>query len=181
MKIKNKKELILRARSNVREDELVNDFYAERVGGQKKARVCGIGCLSLPHRKAERIAAYLDPGYDYGNPVHETNKLAEDFGITGSLLTLLESLFVQINQAGGEKAAGEFINGFVKRLPEGANITRVNVQAFLGYAGVQYEWWPRSLHSEYRELEISRIIGANEVRDKLFAWLENGGRVRGLA
>lgn len=181
MKIKNKAELIQRVRSNVREDALVNSVYADQITtGEKKAEVCGIGCLALPHRKKERLAFYAKFPNSYGDPVLETKQLGKEFGITPSLALLLEALFVPLNTRGeGEK----FLRDFATHIPEGVDITDAKVFTFCLKVDLTfYEMNPGHSVRKYTQADIFSPFQylAPEVRDTLFAWFDNDCRIKSI-
>lgn len=182
MKIKNKAELLRRVRSNVREDVLTNSLYAHQIErGKKKAQVCGIGCLALPHRVKERLAFYKSSPNGYGDPGLETKRLGEEFGITPSLALLLEALFVPLNRRGEGQ---DFLRDFAKHIPEGAAITDAKVFAFCREVGMEFSRYDADCAvTKYAMADIwsPQDYDAPNVRNALFAWFDNGARVKGIS
>lgn len=188
---KNKALLRRRVNSNVREDKLVNNAYIERTGKRKKkAQVCGIGCLAIPHTIKDRIEFYKLPDPEFGdswklyqNESSLINELRTEFGICHKLARLLEVLFMAANRpknwTGGNnrvnpKRAGEFLKEFANRIPEGVDINDSHVEAFCNKVGLvgDIEDWESDAadaHANYDKYVA-----------QLFAWFDNGCRVRGL-
>lgn len=171
MKIKNKKELILRAKGNVRVDQLVNDSYINKRGREPK--VCGIGCLALPHRKREQAAFFENLFSKIVGGARCKDLLEEEFGISRALANLLESLFVGANRKG---EAGAFIIGFAEHIPEGVSIDRENVLAFCHAVGISAD-----THGLDRKTADISWVYDNRYKDALFAWFDNGARVKGIS
>lgn len=171
MRLKNIALLKRRVRSNVKQDELINWNYIDRIeAGEMKAQVCGIGCLALPHTKKDRLAFYEEtvPGRPnfllYLSATELVKKLGEDFGICGPLARLLEMVFMSTNEASEHPDdAAQFMRDFVGHLPEGADIGPEHVRSLENR--LENEGWG---------------VRASHARELLYAWLDNGGRLKGI-
>jgi len=181
MKIRNTALLKRRVNSNVKEDELYNGAYAELIAcGKKKAMVCGIGCLGLPHTIKDRLALFKSEGSSSVDDGVLIDNLGKEFGICPALARLLEAIFVGVNQ-GGQKETAKFLRKFARLLPEGQTITASNVYAFCRKVGLPFNG------DEYHRNWAHAISWTNsekeglEVADKLYQWLKGGARVAAIS
>jgi hypothetical protein len=179
-KIKNKKELVLRAQGHARHDRVAQGTYGNgKVNGHADYRGCAIGCLSTPHRKADLRAwlmehlskatyAYVDAA---GNKevgiqdIHMLNVLERDFGIGWEVARVAEAIFEALPTHG---AAIEFIPAFAKALPEGVEIDGELVR----------EWWEENATDpEWREPLMADEVNtpathdAYGLADEFLGWL----------
>lgn len=140
MKIKNTKELVLRADGHAKADRIKQGTYGSAtVNGHAEFEGCAIGCLATPHRKAD-LRSFLrgflgktdagarDPwgGVPVANEPFSLDEdmlikqLGKEFGICPALARVAESCFESYDTHGG---AIEFIPRFARSLNEGAEIT----------------------------------------------------------
>lgn len=141
MKIKNKAELVRRARWHRTEDRFVQGHYAdfEPTNGDVKFTGCAIGCLATPARKRElkgwmeklrESIGHFVTTKDLGawdDSDSQTKRLGQEFGITEALARLAEGVF---ESADTREEAADFVVEFAKALPEGKNITPRMVATF---------------------------------------------------
>lgn len=141
MRIKNTRELVLRADTHARHDRIVQGTYgAATVNGEVEFHGCAIGCLATPHRKRS-LRSYLRAIRDgeaagrcglgsgdtfYIDSARQIRDLRREFGINAALARAAEDLFENQETHG---AAIEFIPAFARALNEGANITPRGVKA----------------------------------------------------
>jgi hypothetical protein len=169
MKIKNTKELKLRANGHARSDHILQGTYGDAsANGHVKYEGCAVACLSTPHRKRS-LRAFIKEhtgtwgGYD--RDVADMRKdLAKEFGINRYLVIAAEGYFEAQETHG---AAIEFVKNFAHALPEGANITPGQVKAFLKQ---QFGWTPG--FDSFAEITLG-VAG----RDSYSYYLEQGGSV----
>lgn len=139
MRIKNTRELRLRANAHARLDHVKQRTYGQaKVNGQAEYKGCAVGCLSTPHRKPDLIAFLRSKVHGAlsfggwvafdgsGNP--QRDALARDFGICAALAVVAEGFFEAQPKHG---AAIEFIRDFAHALPEGADVRPDDVRAWL--------------------------------------------------
>lgn len=195
MRLKNMKELVLRARAHARADRIQQETYGlGTVNGKAEFKGCWIGCLSTPHRKRDLFpylraarergvekataAAFPIPEGDlisYGLDNDEQRRLIrEEFGINNGLLTVAESLFESLS----EDAARSFLVDFcvlLERL-EGANFaeqaTRNKFSTILKRAGVNSLVREMVTDKDRSFVRFHHTV-ALYVRDEVFAWLES--------
>lgn len=153
MKIKNTKELRLRANSHTKLDHIKQGTYGlVKLNGHPEYRGCAIGCLSTPHRKrdflrfvkatidtlrAEGVSIRKGRWQGFADGYKQRDALAKEFGITENLAIVAEACFEGQVKHG---AAIEFIRDFAFALPEGADIQDRHVVAFLERRGVTVGW-----------------------------------------
>lgn len=133
MKIKNTKELRLRAASHVRDDHVIQGTYGDVTrNGHVTFKGCAIGCLSTPHRKAEMLKFLEEHSGPYGG-LSISNKdqrglLATEFGINRALAMTAEGFFeAQLTHG----AAIQFVKEFADSLVEGSELTPSDVLRWL--------------------------------------------------
>lgn len=171
MKIKNKKELVLRARGHARTDHITQGTYGHaEANGHVEYRGCAIGCLSTPHRQKDLRRFVLD-GVDFDDDSGMVRTLAEEFGICPALARAAEAIFEGLDTHG---QAIEFIPAFARALPEGVDIGSRSVA----------DWWRKNTRASatcYGPGDwgfgwlYSRRHDAATIRDEFLDWL------RGLA
>lgn len=139
MKLKNTRELVLRARAHARHDHVQQGTYGRgSVNGDVRFKGCAIGCLATPHRKSELRSFlrslfggpqlyYKDFSSQGLNSDGMVGKLRREFGINWALARAAESFFEAQPTHG---AAINFIPAFAAALNEGANITPGAVRRF---------------------------------------------------
>lgn len=104
MKIKNTRELILRARHHARHDHVRQGTYGEAHtnGTVREYQGCAVGCLATPHRKRDLLSfiksRFRKSMFDHGtwhSPGPETlNRwIGEEFGIPKELMSWAEAEF----------------------------------------------------------------------------------------
>jgi len=137
MKIKNTKELVLRARGHAKLDHIAQGTYGDgTVNGDVEFKGCAIACLATPHRKKDMRAWFIkwlgenyEPGYsnevEFDDHADLIPALEREFGITQGLARAAEALFESQSTHG---AAINFIPAFAEALNEGADITPKAVQ-----------------------------------------------------
>lgn len=131
-KIKNTRELVLRARGHARQDHIQQGTYGDAsCNGHLEFKGCAIGCLATPHRQSE-LRAFIkrfgwkddDTGDWFLNEDNDSAKqvkrLKREFGICEPLARLAEGIFEGARTHG---AAINVIPEFAAALPEGVNIT----------------------------------------------------------
>ncbi len=131
-RLRNKRELVLRARGHARMDRLTQGTYGEAyVNGHVDYRGCAIGCLAVPHRGAELLRfvkerreasplAHLDsPGVWFPMVDEHLRELERSFGISEAMMRRAELVFEALPFHG---AAIEFVPAFTEALPEGVII-----------------------------------------------------------
>ena len=137
--IKNKRELVLRAKGHARADHVQQGTYGRAsVNGYADFKGCAIGCLATPHRQPElrkflrdlfkgpvRDRHLEDAGLD---EYKQQELLKREFGICPALARAAESFFESQRTHG---AAIEFIPAFAMSLPEGRNVTQRTVASVL--------------------------------------------------
>jgi hypothetical protein len=165
MKIKNTRELVLRAQWHARHDHVKQGTYGDvSMNGEVEYQGCAIGCLSTPHTK-KGMRAYFDKfssrWYRSGGgrtvvlPESDVmvRDLGKEFGICPALARAAEECFEGAETHG---AAISFIPAFAKALNEGARIS-----------DRQVERWTERHWDEH-------IIGAEGTR-KFLEWLSGLG------
>lgn len=171
MRIKNKRELVLRALGHARLDHIAQGTYGSAsCNGEVEFKGCAIGCLATPHRKGElrsfirRLGELICGEYELEEAgTDQIPRLKREFGICPELARVAEAFFESQPTHG---AAIEFIPEFAKALPEGANITPRKVRKF----------WEESLGGAYVDKVHAGSWSAAEgpeAKRKLFAWLES--------
>lgn len=158
MKIKNTKELRLRANSHARNDHIRQGTYGDgSINGKAEFKGCAVGCLSTPHRKWELfnwIKAKLT-GRKYRWSMSRSEALAglrDEFGITERLAVVAEACF---EGKGTHGAAINFVRDFAHACPEGADIQDRHVEAFLRRQGLSKT---EARDGRYATL-IERLVG----------------------
>ena len=169
MKIKNTRELVLRAQGHARADHIKQGTYGQgAVNGHAEYQGCAIGCLSTPHRKGDLRAWLRDnlwgPAasltYVYQGSDAMTKQLADEFGISPQLARAAESLFEGFYTHGD---AINFIPEFAKSLNEGADIQVPDLRkAWRAVGG-------RRISRSSADLRSS--VKAEEAAPKFLAWL----------
>lgn len=184
MKIKNKRELVLRAQYHARHDHVKQGTYGiGRANGQVEFQGCAIGCLAAPHRKKDLrdyVRAIFDktkvPAYSHlinsdgsmYDPRDSDELVAEvgrEFGLTPRLLRAAEDVFEGLIE---HADAIDFIPAFAKALPEGARITDRQVAAFRKH----YHWdagWDEATQTD-------REPSGEAKREQLLGWLRSRDR-----
>lgn len=138
MKIKNTRELVLRAQAHARADHILQSTYGEgSVNGDEEYQGCAIGCLSTPHRRTELRAflrQYLGEWRAWSGKkditltsYQMTARLGEEFGICPELARAAEDVFERLDTHG---AAIEWIPAFAKALVEGSSVTPAMMRAW---------------------------------------------------
>lgn len=176
MKIKNTKELRLRANAHAKYDRTKQGTYGDAsVNGHAEFKGCAIGCLSTPHRKSElrgflrNIFGGATDGWDsleYAkNSLDDEDQvelLSEEFGICPALARSAESLFEGCATHG---EAIEFIPAFAKALPEGAEISRSSLMTF----------WDEYEDKEFLGWEDGYSIRDPKIKGEFLDWLKSRG------
>ena len=160
--IKNKHELVLRAKAHARADRIIQGTYGRgSVNGKVEFEGCFIGCLAAPHRK-RALRAWVE-GF-LGNYVEDEfalpELLHEEFGIVPELSRACETIFEEMEYHGD---AINFLPAFAEALPEGKRITPRQVNsAWERITGHEIGMGPYflSTHTE-----------AEDARDELLTWL----------
>lgn len=182
MKIKNTKELQLRADSHARNDHILQGTYGKgNVNGHIEFKGCAVGCLSTPHRKKELrdfLRKHLNrrPAYAYGPEQFlditegtQREMLAKEFGITEDLAVLAEGIF-EVQETHG--AAINFVRDFAKALVEGSDIRPRDVHAYmrknLNGCGLHYADIMEEVEIQRDEYEGDN---ASAVADTFLNWL----------
>lgn len=145
MKIKNTRELRLRADAHARLGHIAQGTYGDvSANGDVEFKGCAVGCLSTPHRKRDLLAWLKDKvkageasewadSYDYCVTQSAALKaLGEEFGITKRLAIVAEAAFEHQETHG---QAIEFVREFAHALPEDVDIQDRHVEAFLRRVG----------------------------------------------
>ncbi len=186
MRIKSKRELVLRAQGHARVDHIQQGTYGDAtLNGHAEFKGCAIGCLATPHRKSEllrylrtqRAQNGLVYGYDdvHGEMLHVAlpsagemvQRLRSEFGINEGLARAAESVFEGLETHG---AAIEFIPAFAKALPEGVDVTPAMVA----------RWWNANVgtaeYDNYGDRAWSFSMGygpPEEVAERFLGWLRS--------
>lgn len=164
-KIKNGRELVLRADSHAKFDRIKQGTYGNAsVNGHATFKGCAIGCLSTPHRKRD-LFAFLRKRRDEGEDLRDFDRepqvaaLNREFGICEALTDLSEAIFEDFNKHG---AAIEFIPRYARAVAacEGKRITDRQVREFRN----------RTTSSSTGAV-LSFIDDPEEASKELFAWL----------
>ena|ERR1700690_1419548 len=176
MKIKNTKELRLRANDHAKHDRIKQGTYGDgNVNGHAEFKGCAIGCLSTPHRKAELreflrgIFGGASEGWqqleyaendldDFG----QMKLLSKEFGICPELARSAEALFEGCDTHG---AAIEFVPAFAKALPEGADIRPNAVVAF----------WKQQDEGGRCAYEEGCAVSDPTIKEQFLDWLKSRG------
>lgn len=180
MKIKNTKELVLRAKGHARLDHVRQAEYGTgAINGEVEFYGCAIGCLATPHRKQEaksflkRFVRHYIKGEvnEFSlNPDDLTKQLSKEFGICEALARSAESCFESCDT---HEEAIDFIPAFAAALNEGADITPAKLRAA----------WERILRRDVYAVEryVERCVnGSNmhlssEETEKFLVWLHTQG------
>jgi hypothetical protein len=133
MKIKNTRELVLRAQGHARGDHIAQGTYGNvKANGKAEFKGCFIGCWATPHRQRELRSLWrrLRGQYGYIGPIAQAGYTLDDddlipllkreFGICPEFARICEAIFEGIEKHG---AAIAFLPAVAKALPEGKNIT----------------------------------------------------------
>lgn len=129
MRIKNTKELRLRARAHAKADHIQQGTYGSgTTNGKTEYEGCAVGCLATPHRLKDLREYIIKHGHAWDGENYEADfdgewqrqKVAKEFGITERLMILAEGFFETQEYHGG---AIEFVKNFATSLNEGADIT----------------------------------------------------------
>lgn len=133
MRIKNTRELVLRAQAHARQDHVKQGTYGKaRTNGKIEFQGCAISCLATPHRKRDLRQFILNgvaefrsgirwrDGYQRFQGEKLVKLLGREFGITPQLAHAAETVFEGMQTHGD---AINFIPEFAKALPEGVNIS----------------------------------------------------------
>lgn len=150
MKIHNTKELRARARSHAKYDHVKQGTYGDgSTNGKTEYQGCAVGCLAVPHKKADLRAFIIANGFfDKFEEMYvmrdvsgdtQRRRVANQFGINESLMIMGEGFFEAQPTHGG---AIEFIKNFALAFNEGADFTPAMVRkyAFEHYDQSITEW-----------------------------------------
>lgn len=168
-KIKNGRELVLRAQSHARHDHIKQGTYGDgSVNGHVEFKGCAVGCLSTPHRKRDlrNFLRSFTGGVPGNVSLDDRNAQVEglrrEFGITEALADLLEAIFEGIETHG---AAIEFIPAAAKAIAacEGKNITDRQVAKFRKANDLGEVWSIGGLYDSDYDPSPAKL---------LIAWLE---------
>lgn len=151
MKIKNTRELRLRARGHARADHITQGTYGNsHTNGKPEFEGCAIGCLATPHRQSDLRSFIKRLGsFDISDEVWRLNENAEpqlnrlrrEFGISRQLARMAEALFEGFSL---HSDAIDFIPAFASALNEGADLKpaalrrewqRLGGSAYVGWSG----------------------------------------------
>jgi hypothetical protein len=187
MKIKNTRELRLRAAAHTKLDHVKQGTYGRvRCNGHAEYKGCAVGCLSTPHRKRDLLkfakevfasspwlskqeGAWVEVrGIGYS----QREALAAEFGICERLGVMAEGFFeAQITHS----EAIDFIRDFAYALPEGIDIDEEHCRAFLRREGLP-EGGPYGLLQD--AVRVPRNPArTRELTEGFLQWLRAGARV----
>lgn len=135
MKIKNVKELQLRANAHARLDHYRQGTYGSgKTNGHTEYRGCAVGCLATPHRKDDLRDFIITHGkkrgdwYEVNFAGPEQREMIEgEFGICEDLIVVAEGFFEAQPTHGG---AIEFVKRFSHSLNEGSDFDGALVEAW---------------------------------------------------
>lgn len=186
MKIKNTRELVLRAQAHARADHIKQGTYGNGfVNGHEEYVGCAIGCLSTPHRKRDLrsflkqwITTDRDGVLDFRRrPQDMVQQLADEFGICPELSRVAESVFENLEHHG---AAINFIPDFAQALVEGSSVTPAALRQWANTMPARNVWAKRPIiiHAQASNVGVFQGESTGEVRDSLLEWLR-GRKPRG--
>lgn len=172
MKIKNTRELVLRAQGHARADHIKQGTYgSSRTNGKTEFTGCAITCLAAPSRLAD-LRAWIKavPREGFSMEDHDEHalirQLGEEFGICESLARLVEIIFESLDFHG---EAINFIPQFAKALVEGSSFTDYAVWNWAEKHGVE------PAHRGMWEIETDSyydpVISITDLRDQFLAWV----------
>jgi hypothetical protein len=139
-RIKNTRELVLRAQGHARSDHIKQGYYGEsNCNGQVEFKGCAIGCLATPHRVSElrsfikRLGSFDGDEWELSETgSDQIPRLRKEFGICTQLARCAEALFEGFTN---HHDAIDFIPAFAKALNEGADIKPGEVRAAFNRLG----------------------------------------------
>jgi hypothetical protein len=194
MKIKNTRELKLRARAHAKFDHVQQGTYGRgRVNGVAVFKGCMVGCLSTPHRQADLrrfLKRWLEfpgaPGVSCigREPENQHRAMAREFGISLSLTALAEGLF-EAQLTHGE--AIDFVCDFACSLPAGADIGPRQVRRFTDHHSLpqiiiedeEGNWL--GVREAFKGRQRPRSKGVRPTTKAFIAFCKAGGKVSELA
>lgn len=192
MVIKNKRELVNRLRWHARQDHVAQGTYGDAtVNGHAEFRGCFIGCAATPHTQRgldKWVRSVLSEWGGYMDDAESMlDRVETEFGITAGLLRVCEVLFENLPLHG---AAIEFLPAFGESLPEGVDLSQLDVQlawaailsqlGFKGVTVVNYAHATETPDDEWDETTREYLSPTvdEQARDMLLGWLRQCDRER---